>query len=114
MSNSPNPYDELPYRSFPIEWTAPERLALVPLLYGGPRLPLDYSSGRVPGDLSTQFAAEQFLGQSLEGSAVLSAAPLSDPVSPPLHVSCSMSRKSAGVALSRHPITRGRQSRHES
>ncbi|HEY0712252.1 MAG TPA: class I SAM-dependent methyltransferase [Polyangia bacterium] len=36
-----NPYDELPYRSQPIEWTSPERLALVSLLHGGPRPPLD-------------------------------------------------------------------------
>ena len=36
-----NPYDELPYKSLPIEWTAPERLALASLLHGGPRLPLD-------------------------------------------------------------------------
>ena len=34
---SVNPYDELPYKSFPIEWTAPERLALASLLHGGPR-----------------------------------------------------------------------------
>ncbi len=37
----PNPYDELPYRSLPIEWTAPERLALASLLHGGPRQRLD-------------------------------------------------------------------------
>ncbi len=37
----PNPYDELPYSAFPIEWTAPERLALASLLHGGPRLGLD-------------------------------------------------------------------------
>jgi SAM-dependent methyltransferase len=36
-----NPYDELPYRSFPIEWTAPERLAIASMLHGGPRPPLD-------------------------------------------------------------------------
>jgi SAM-dependent methyltransferase len=30
-------YDELPYRSFPIECTAPERLALTSRLHGGPR-----------------------------------------------------------------------------
>jgi SAM-dependent methyltransferase len=36
-----NPYDELPYKSRSIEWTAPERLALASLLYGGPRQPLD-------------------------------------------------------------------------
>ncbi|MEP6935336.1 MAG: class I SAM-dependent methyltransferase, partial [Nitrospirota bacterium] len=36
-----NPYDELPYRSLPIEWTAPERLAVASLLHGGPRAPLD-------------------------------------------------------------------------
>lgn len=36
-----NPYDELPYRSLPIEWTAPERLALCSLLHGGPRSALD-------------------------------------------------------------------------
>ena len=33
-----NPYDELPYWAFPIECTAPERLAAVSLLNGGPRL----------------------------------------------------------------------------
>jgi SAM-dependent methyltransferase len=32
-----DPYDELPYRSLPIEWTAPERLALASVLHGGPR-----------------------------------------------------------------------------
>jgi SAM-dependent methyltransferase len=36
-----DPYDELPYRSRPIEWTAPERLALCSLLHGGPRPALD-------------------------------------------------------------------------
>lgn len=36
-----NPYDELPYKSVPIEWTAPERLALTSLLHGGPRPSLD-------------------------------------------------------------------------
>jgi cyclopropane fatty-acyl-phospholipid synthase-like methyltransferase len=36
-----NPYDELPYRCLPIEWTAPERLALSSLLHGGPRPSLD-------------------------------------------------------------------------
>jgi SAM-dependent methyltransferase len=36
-----NPYDELPYKCHPIEWTAPERLALASLLHGGPRQPLD-------------------------------------------------------------------------
>lgn len=40
MNPPPNPYDELPYRSFPIEWTAPERLALASLLHGGPRPPI--------------------------------------------------------------------------
>lgn len=37
----PNAYEELPYRSMPIEWTAPERLALASLLHGGPRSRLD-------------------------------------------------------------------------
>ena len=32
-----NPYDDCPYKSLPIEWTAPERLALTSLLHGGPR-----------------------------------------------------------------------------
>src|SRR5262245_13196912 len=41
MTSPANAYDELPYRSFPIEWTAPERLALTSLLHGGPRPPLD-------------------------------------------------------------------------
>lgn len=36
-----NAYDELPYDSFPIEWTEPERLALASLLHGGPRMRLD-------------------------------------------------------------------------
>lgn len=36
-----NPYDELPYRSLPIEWTAPERLAVASLLHSGPRPPSD-------------------------------------------------------------------------
>jgi SAM-dependent methyltransferase len=35
------PYDEVPYRSYPIEWTSPERLALASLLHGGPRQRLD-------------------------------------------------------------------------
>jgi SAM-dependent methyltransferase len=34
-----NPYDQLPYRSLPVPWTAPERLALCSLLHGGPRMP---------------------------------------------------------------------------
>lgn len=33
---SANPYDQLPYRCQPIEWTAPERLALTSFLHGGP------------------------------------------------------------------------------
>ena len=41
MTPPPTPYDELPYRSFPIEWTAPERLALTSLLHGGPRQRLE-------------------------------------------------------------------------
>jgi len=41
MTPSRTPYDELPYRSFPIEWTAPERLALASLLHGGPRQRLE-------------------------------------------------------------------------
>ncbi len=41
MLASPDPYDELPYQSFPIEWTAPEQLVLTSLLHGGPRPPLD-------------------------------------------------------------------------
>jgi hypothetical protein len=36
-----NPYDKLLDKSLPIEWTAPERLALASLLHGGPRPPLD-------------------------------------------------------------------------
>ena len=34
-------YDDLPYKSMPVEWTAPERLALASLLHGGPRPRLD-------------------------------------------------------------------------
>jgi SAM-dependent methyltransferase len=41
VNPAPNPYDELPYKSCPIEWTAPERLALASVLHGGPRPPLD-------------------------------------------------------------------------
>ena len=41
MTTLSTPYDELPYQSFPIEWTAPERLALASLLHGGPRQRLD-------------------------------------------------------------------------
>ncbi len=41
MTSPPNPYDELPYRCFPIEFTAPERLALASMLHGGPRPRLD-------------------------------------------------------------------------
>jgi SAM-dependent methyltransferase len=35
-----NAYDEVPYKSVPIEWTAPERLAVASILHGGPRSPL--------------------------------------------------------------------------
>ncbi len=41
MIDQRNLYDELPYRSCPIDWTAPERLALASLLHGGPRATLD-------------------------------------------------------------------------
>jgi SAM-dependent methyltransferase len=41
MPSFSTPYDEVPYRSSPIEWTAPERLALTSLLHGGPRQPID-------------------------------------------------------------------------
>lgn len=34
-------YDDLPYKSMPVEWTAPERLAVASLLHGGPRPRLD-------------------------------------------------------------------------
>jgi SAM-dependent methyltransferase len=44
MTSLSTPYDEVPYRSFPIAWTAPERLALASLLHGGPRQPLDHYS----------------------------------------------------------------------
>ena len=37
----PNPSDELAYRSRPIEWSAPERLAVCSLLHGGPRARLE-------------------------------------------------------------------------
>jgi SAM-dependent methyltransferase len=46
---SSNPYDELPYESCPIDWTAPERLALASLLHGGPRPPLDKYRVLEPG-----------------------------------------------------------------
>ena len=41
ITTSTNPYDELPYKSYSIEWTAPERLAIASVLHGGPRPPLD-------------------------------------------------------------------------
>lgn len=41
MEARSDPYDELLYKSLPIEWTAPERLALTSLLHGGPRQSLD-------------------------------------------------------------------------
>jgi SAM-dependent methyltransferase len=36
-TGSLDPYEELPYRSRPIEWSAPERLTLCSMLHGGPR-----------------------------------------------------------------------------
>ena len=36
-----NPYDEMPYASYPIEWTAPERLALASMLHAGPRIEMN-------------------------------------------------------------------------
>ena len=36
-----NPYDELPYRTYPVEWSTPERLGLTSLLHGGPRVPTE-------------------------------------------------------------------------
>jgi SAM-dependent methyltransferase len=36
-----DPYDELPYESIPMEWTAPERMAVTSLLHGGPLPPVD-------------------------------------------------------------------------
>jgi SAM-dependent methyltransferase len=36
-----DPYDELPYISVPVEWTAPERMAVTSLLHGGPRPPVE-------------------------------------------------------------------------
>jgi SAM-dependent methyltransferase len=41
MVPASTPYDELAYKSSPIEWTAPERLALTSLVHGGPRPRLD-------------------------------------------------------------------------
>ena len=38
---SDNPYDEVPYPSMPVDWSAPERLAVTSLLHGGPRPRLD-------------------------------------------------------------------------
>jgi SAM-dependent methyltransferase len=34
-------YDDVPYRSSPIPWTSPDRLAVASLLHGGPRIRLD-------------------------------------------------------------------------
>ena len=39
-----NPYDEVPYRSRPIEWSAPERLAFASAVHGGPVPRLDRGS----------------------------------------------------------------------
>ncbi len=41
MTDPSNPYDELPYCCYPVEWTSPEQLALVSLLHGGPRIALN-------------------------------------------------------------------------
>ncbi len=41
MTDYSNPYDELPYRTIPTEWAAPEHLALASMLHGGPRQALD-------------------------------------------------------------------------
>ncbi len=41
MISQGNPYDDVPYKSHSIEWTAPERLALASLLHGGPRVSLE-------------------------------------------------------------------------
>ncbi|MBZ8143785.1 methyltransferase, partial [Rubrivivax gelatinosus] len=38
---SANLYDEFPYRCLPIEWTAPERMALASRLHGGPLTKLE-------------------------------------------------------------------------
>ena len=38
---TPDPYDEVPYRSIPIRMDGTERLALASLLHGGPRPALD-------------------------------------------------------------------------
>jgi SAM-dependent methyltransferase len=35
-----DPYDELPYESIPVEWTAPERMAVTARLHGGPAPPV--------------------------------------------------------------------------
>jgi len=37
MNNTSKPFDEYPYLALPIEWTAPERLALASTFHGGPR-----------------------------------------------------------------------------
>lgn len=42
MTLARTPYDEYPYRSYPIEWSAPERLAVTSLLHGGPRLSVQH------------------------------------------------------------------------
>lgn len=42
MTLARTPYDEYPYRSYPIEWSAPERLAVTSLLHGGPRLSVEH------------------------------------------------------------------------
>jgi SAM-dependent methyltransferase len=35
-----NPYDELPYRCLPVEYSAPEKLSVASMLRGGPRMPV--------------------------------------------------------------------------
>lgn len=37
MLSKTNAYDDLRYRSLPIEWTSPERIAVASLLHGGPK-----------------------------------------------------------------------------
>jgi len=37
VTDTSKPFDEFPYLALPIEWTAPERLALASMFHGGPR-----------------------------------------------------------------------------
>lgn len=79
---SANPYDELPYLSVVVPWSAPERLALASLLHGGPRAPreryrvLELGCGTAANLLALAYYRPRatFVGVDSAASAIASAA----------------------------------------